>query len=109
MSDSLEARTLGPYVLERRLGGGGMASVYRGRHQALEQTRAIKVMLPNLVGVCSAWQAAGMKIRRANEGLEDSEQDLTALAGGILPGVLRYARDTGFELRGGEIAARASL
>jgi hypothetical protein len=50
-----------------------------------------------------------MKMRRANEGLEDSEQDLTALAGGILPGVLRCARGTGVEIRGGEIAARAAL
>jgi len=45
---ALEGRRLGPYVLERRLGGGGMASVYLARHQALKQDRAIKVMSANL-------------------------------------------------------------
>ena len=39
-----------------------------------------------------------MKVRRANEVPEDAEQDVTALAGGIVPEVLRCARDTGLEL-----------
>jgi serine/threonine protein kinase len=42
--DPLEGRTLGPYLLERKLGGGGMASVYVGHHRMLDQARAIKVM-----------------------------------------------------------------
>src|SRR5215213_7127895 len=42
--DPLEGRTIGPYLLEARLGGGGMASVYRGRHHILDQARAVKVM-----------------------------------------------------------------
>jgi serine/threonine-protein kinase len=46
----LEGRRLGPYLLERRLGGGGMASVYLGRHQTLKHERAVKVMSANLAG-----------------------------------------------------------
>ena len=44
----LEGRRLGPYLLERRLGGGGMASVYLARHQTLKQERAVKVMSASL-------------------------------------------------------------
>ncbi|MFN8633661.1 MAG: protein kinase [Chloroflexota bacterium] len=42
--DPLEGRTLGSYLLEKRMGGGGMGSVYRARHVRLEQVRAVKVM-----------------------------------------------------------------
>lgn len=36
---------IGPYVLEQRLGQGGMAAVYKGYHQQLNRHVAIKVML----------------------------------------------------------------
>ena len=37
-------RTLGPYDIEETLGGGGMATVYRGVHRSLGAQRNIKVM-----------------------------------------------------------------
>src|SRR4051794_5417745 len=46
--DSLVGRALGPYELQTRLGGGGMGTVYRAMHQALQQPRAIKVLRPEL-------------------------------------------------------------
>ena len=40
----------GRYLLERRLGQGGMGVVFKGRHAYLKTTHAIKVILPDLVG-----------------------------------------------------------
>jgi serine/threonine-protein kinase len=40
----------GRYVLERRLGEGGMGVVYKAHHKFLKTTRAIKVIKPELVG-----------------------------------------------------------
>jgi tRNA A-37 threonylcarbamoyl transferase component Bud32 len=40
----LSGRELGPYELEARVGGGLFAQVYRARHRALGQPRAIKVI-----------------------------------------------------------------
>jgi serine/threonine protein kinase len=42
-------RTIGSWVLERRLGDGAFASVWLGRHAVLEGRRAIKVMHPQWV------------------------------------------------------------
>jgi len=42
--DPLVGRSLGPYLLEDRLGAGGMGTVYRAVHRELCQTRAIKVL-----------------------------------------------------------------
>ncbi|HZO24947.1 MAG TPA: serine/threonine-protein kinase [Chloroflexota bacterium] len=41
-------RTIGPYTIEELLGGGGMATVYRGVHRPLGVQRAIKVMSSSL-------------------------------------------------------------
>lgn len=38
------------YLLERRLGEGGMGVVYKAQHKFLKTTRAIKVIKPELVG-----------------------------------------------------------
>lgn len=42
--DPLIGRTVGRYVIEATLGAGGMARVYRGRHEHLDQYAAIKVL-----------------------------------------------------------------
>ncbi|HEX5888129.1 MAG TPA: protein kinase, partial [Pyrinomonadaceae bacterium] len=43
---TLDAR----YLLERRLGQGGMGAVFQARHIFLKTAHAIKVILPDLVG-----------------------------------------------------------
>lgn len=40
----------GRYVLEKRLGEGGMGVVYKAHHKFLKTTRAIKIIKPELVG-----------------------------------------------------------
>ncbi|HEY6802056.1 MAG TPA: bifunctional serine/threonine-protein kinase/formylglycine-generating enzyme family protein [Pyrinomonadaceae bacterium] len=40
----------GRYLLERRLGEGGMGVVYKAHHKFLKTTRAVKVIKPELVG-----------------------------------------------------------
>src|SRR6185503_18616747 len=44
----LIGRRLGPHVISKPLGQGGMAQVYKGRHEALQRDVAIKVLLAHL-------------------------------------------------------------
>jgi hypothetical protein len=44
----MEGKLVGKYVIETRLGGGGMGTVYRARHVTLGRTAAVKVLLPEL-------------------------------------------------------------
>ena len=45
-----EARDLGSYELEERLGGGGMGEVWRARHRLLARPAAIKLVKPEMLG-----------------------------------------------------------
>src|SRR5689334_1210962 len=62
--DTILGRTvLGNYVVERKLGSGGMGSVYLLRHKELPDTRAALKVLRNVGGV------EGMKERFRQEAL----------------------------------------
>jgi formylglycine-generating enzyme required for sulfatase activity len=53
---------IGGYVLDRRIGEGGMSAVYLARDAALDRPVALKILQPNLVG------DAGMRRRFLREG-----------------------------------------
>lgn len=53
---ALEAKELGQYTLEKKIGEGGMGAVYRARHALLRRDTAVKLLLPE--------KADAMSIRR---------------------------------------------
>lgn len=46
---------IGPYILEERLGAGGMGEVFRGRNVALGRDAAIKLLSPDLNAGLRSW------------------------------------------------------
>ncbi len=50
----LQARQMGSYQLEERLGGGGMGEVWRARHRMLARPAAIKVIQPEILAADGA-------------------------------------------------------
>ncbi|MEO8200002.1 MAG: serine/threonine-protein kinase [Gemmatimonadota bacterium] len=49
-----EANELGQYILEEKIGGGGMGEVWRARHRLLIRPAAIKLIRPEALGGMSA-------------------------------------------------------
>ncbi len=45
--DAADARRMGSYLLEERIGAGGMGEVWRARHRFLARPAAIKMVLPD--------------------------------------------------------------
>ncbi len=48
-----EARRLGQYVLEKKIGEGGMGEVYRARHGMMRRPSALKLMRSDIAGASS--------------------------------------------------------
>jgi serine/threonine-protein kinase len=57
-----EARRLGSYVLEERLGQGGMGEVWRAQHRLLARQAAVKLIKPSALG-----ESSGVRERFARE------------------------------------------
>jgi serine/threonine-protein kinase len=48
--DVVDAREMGSYTLEKKLGSGGMGEVWRARHRLLARPAAVKLIRPEAIG-----------------------------------------------------------
>ena len=62
-----EARDLGSYALEERLGSGGMGEVWRAKHRLLARPAAIKLVKPEMLGADGSADAKVSLRRFASE------------------------------------------
>ncbi len=62
-----EARELGSYALEERLGSGGMGEVWRAKHRLLARPAAIKLVKPEMLGADGSADARVALQRFASE------------------------------------------
>jgi len=69
----VEARRMGAYALERRLGRGGMGEVWLGRHAMLARPAAVKLVRPDRLGPRGAHESEVL--------LERFEREAQATAG----------------------------
>jgi serine/threonine-protein kinase len=94
--DPLIGRTIGGrYVVEEPLGAGGMATVYRGRHQALERTVALKVLQPKLAAQAEHRERFLREARAANRVHHEHVVDIVDIGqteDGVVYLVMEYLR-----------------
>jgi len=68
--DRLAGREIPPYRFLERIGGGGMAAVYRGEHMSARRVVALKVLLPELRELDERFVARFLREGRAAAALQ---------------------------------------
>ena len=105
----LTGRNVGPYLLEERLGSGGMGTVYRAVHGETQQRVALKVLFPELAAVPDVrarFVREGMALEAVNHAgvvraiASGSDGDFTYLAMELVEGEsLEAALQRGVDVR----------
>jgi serine/threonine protein kinase len=78
LADPWLGRTIaGRYVVEEKIGGGGMGVIYRGRHQVIDRDVAIKFMHPRFTQDAKSRQRFLGEARAANQMNHEHVIDIT--------------------------------